>query len=136
MAKVYKPIKNLAAKRKAGIICSWALLGLLLGLFAFWNIFGETGSIAVWCFQSIPLLALTPGIYKHNYRSYSWLCFILLFYFIFAVERSMISTSTFTDYVFLGLVVALFISAMMTSRWVQRSQKQHLLNSKEIEANV
>ncbi|VUD51358.1 hypothetical protein TDB9533_01410 [Thalassocella blandensis] len=136
MPKVYKPIKHLHTKLRGGIATTWVLFTLLLGLFAFWNISRETGSLVVWCFQSIPLLALAPGMFKKNYRSYSWMCFVLLFYFIFAVERSMISTSTFTDYLFLALVVALFLATMMTSRWLQRSQKQHLLNPKEIEANV
>lgn len=136
MPKVYKPIRNLSAKLQGGTLTTWVLLAMLLCLFAYWNLTGDSGSIVVWCFQSIPLLALVPGMVKHNYRSYSWMCFVLLFYFIFAVERSLVSTSSVSDYIFLALVVALFLATMMTSRWLQRTQKQHLLNSKETEANV
>lgn len=139
MSKTYKPIKHLSLKLKSGTIVTWSLLGLMLILFTYWNAIRDLsigGIVAVWSLQSLPLLALLPGIYKKNYRSYSWLCFILLFYFIVAVERAMVSTSTWTDYIFVGLIVGLFISSMMTGRWLQRTQKQHLIDQQDIENDV
>ncbi len=80
-------------------------------------------SFAVLAIQAGPILALLPGIIQKRYRSYNWLCFLLLFYFIFAVERVFTSVSNTSDFLFLALIVLLFISSMMTSRWLQRLQK-------------
>lgn len=136
MAKTYKPIHHLPQKLRYGKIVTWSMLAALPLLFAYWSLGREEGAFTIWCVQSLPLLAIAPGIYKQLYRSYSWLCFLLLFYFILAVERALISTSSWSDYVFLALVVGLFISSMMTSRWLQRTQKQHLIEPKESDTNV
>lgn len=103
---------------------SMSLYIALLFLFLYWNITREEGFlVGIWLVQSLPLLALLPGMLKKYYRTYSWLCFGLLFYFIFAVERVFSSVHQLSDYIFLGLVVLLFISSMMTSRWMQYVQK-------------
>ena len=124
MAKIYKPIKHLHEKRRIASITTYVTIGLILALFGYWNITRESGfSIVVLAFQTLPLLLILPGIIKGYYRAYSWLCFILLMYFIVAVERSMLSTAQYLDYVFVGLIVILFCSSMMAGRWLQREQK-------------
>lgn len=73
--------------------------------------------------QSLPLVLLLPSLIGNHYRAYSWLCFIMLLYFIFAVMNALISTAGTVDYLFLLLTVLTFIAAMMASRWLQRVQK-------------
>lgn len=73
--------------------------------------------------QSLPLLSLLPGLIKNYYRAYSWLCFIVLLYFIFAVLGAFKSTANALDYIFLVLIVNLFVTSMMASRWLQRELK-------------
>lgn len=73
--------------------------------------------------QSLPLVLLLPSLIGNHYRAYSWLCFIMLLYFIFAVMNALISTADTVDYLFLVLTVLIFITAMMASRWLQRVQK-------------
>jgi len=124
MAQTLTEIPHLATKLRYATAISYSLFFAIIGLFTYWNLTRSSGfSITVWCIQALPLLALLPSMLKKAYRAYSWLCFILLFYFIFAVERSFLSTSTHSDFVFVGLVALLFIAAMMTSRWMQRQQK-------------
>lgn len=74
--------------------------------------------------QSLPLVLLLPSLLGNHYRAYSWLCFIMLLYFIFAVMNALISTANITDYLFLLLTILTFIAAMMASRWLQRVYKQ------------
>jgi len=74
--------------------------------------------------QSLPLILLLPSLIGNHYRAYSWLCFIILLYFIFAVINAFISTAGIADYLFLLLTTLTFIAAMMASRWLQRVQKQ------------
>ncbi|MDO6423247.1 DUF2069 domain-containing protein [Saccharophagus degradans] len=98
----------------------------LLALFIFWNISRPSGfNITILLIQCVPLLAFLPGILQNHYRTYSWVCFIILFYFVKAVEGAFASTANFTDGIFIGLTVYLFVCAMMASRWAQRMLYQH-----------
>lgn len=100
------------------------LFALLITLFIFWNVTRHDGfNVGIFLFQTLPLLALLPGLLQPLYRSYTWLCFLLLFYFIFSIQRVFSSVSHTSDVIFLGLIVMLFVSSMMTSRWMQRLQK-------------
>lgn len=96
--------------------------GLVL-LLVCWNMFlSEGGPLwTILAVQLLPLLVFLPGIITKHYRTYSWLCFILLFYFIRAVEGVFMSNANSMDWLFLLLVVALFINSMLCSRWLQRS---------------
>lgn len=73
--------------------------------------------------QITPLIAFIPGLTSQYYRAFSWLCFLMLLYFIFAVMESLASTATISDHVFLILIVTTFITSMMCSRYAQRVQK-------------
>lgn len=122
MNKPIKNIPNLETKRWWSKTISLTLLASLISLFAWWNLINQSPAlITIWLFQSLPLLLLLPGILMNYYRSYSWLCFVLLFYFVKAVEGGMLSTAKFSDGLFIMLTVTLFISAMMASRWQQYS---------------
>lgn len=115
---------SLNSKLKVALFATYSLYSLLLLLFVYWNINRESGFMAgVLIVQTLPLVALLPGMLKNRYRSFSWLCFILLFYFIFAVERVFSSLRGLQDFIFVTIVVALFIASMMASRWLQRQQK-------------
>ena len=123
MTRQYKPIKHLPTKLRYGTWITYLLLATVVGLFCYWGLLRQQFSIAIFVVQSTPLLALVPGLVSRSYRSYSWLCFVLLFYFILAVERALTSVASFTDFIFLTVVIMLFISSMMTSRWLQRTLK-------------
>ena len=89
----------------------------LLGLFLYWNVTRSSGfSVAVWLVQSLPLLALLPGMLTRHHRAFTWLCFVMLPYFVFAVEQVFISTATYLSYLFLTQTVILFIASMLTSK--------------------
>ena len=95
----------------------------LLALLAAWNL--TRPQYPTWkllLLQALPLLLLLPGLMRKHYRTYIWLCFILLFYFIKGVEGVLISTAGASDYLFLCLVIILFISSMLCSRWIQQSE--------------
>ena len=90
-----------------------------------WNLTRANGPTwQILLLQILPLLLLLPGLIKKHYRTYIWLCFILLFYFIKGVEGVLVSTAVYSDYLFLSLVIFLFINSMLCSRWLQ--QFQHL----------
>lgn len=66
----------------------------------------------------IPLLIFIPGLIKQTFRTYSWICFVCLVYFV-AIFPVAYTRSLWSDWLITALVTILFISSMMTSRWLQ-----------------
>lgn len=66
----------------------------------------------------IPLLIFIPGLIKQTFRTYSWICFVCLIYFV-AIFPVAYTRSLWSDWLITFLVTTLFISSMMTSRWLQ-----------------
>ncbi len=91
--------------------------GLLL-LFTALNLFRETGNIKLWMVQIIPLLIFIPALRNETHRSYSWLCFVALMYFLVIIPLLM-TRWLWSDWLITLLVTVLFIASMMTSRWLQ-----------------
>lgn len=96
-------------------------LVLLVAGLSLWQIIRPGGPLYVlWVVQLIPLVMFVPGLLRDNPRAYIGLCFVLLLYFIKGVEGVFHPARTWIDYLLLILSVFLFITAMLTSRWLQR----------------
>lgn len=76
-------------------------------------------SFKLWLVKIFPLLIFLPGFIKQKYRTYSWLCFGILPYFIWMTPLVM-GRGNLSDWTMTILIVVLFISSMMTSRWMQQ----------------
>ncbi|WP_317931588.1 DUF2069 domain-containing protein [Halioxenophilus sp. WMMB6] len=71
----------------------------------------------------LPLLIFIPGLkVRIAYRTYSWMCFVLLAYFTAFVVELGSPLRVWTDAVNLVLVSILFCSALLSSRYTQRWQ--------------
>ncbi len=84
----------------------------------------------LWTVLLAPCLSLAiflPGMLQNHARSYDWLCFVILIHFTVGVTNVMSPSSAWNDYVQTLLSSALFISAMMASRW----QKASLRNAQD-----
>lgn len=115
-------------KAQLASFSTYGLLILTLSILLIWNISRENG--ATWfilALQCLPLMVLIPGLLKSNHRTFSWLCFIILLYFILAVMNAMQSLANWLDYVFLVSTVGIFLSAMMSSRWIRASNNESAL---------
>ncbi|MFS1522604.1 DUF2069 domain-containing protein [Microbulbifer sp. 2304DJ12-6] len=102
---------------KIALGINWFCYTGLLVLFAVWNLFLEGGSIPLWSIQTLPLLLVLPGLIQQRYRSYLWLCFILLLYITSGIVDVMMPSRGWQDGAMLTLSLILFFSAMMSSRW-------------------
>lgn len=110
--------RHLLLARRCTIAC-WGLM--ILGLSA-WQLTRPQGPIYVlWFIQLLPLAIFIPGMLRNNPRAYIGLCFVLLLYFIKAVEGVFSPARAWIDFWLLSGSVVLFISAMLTSRWLQRT---------------
>ena len=74
-------------------------------------------SLFQWTVQCGPLLIFWFGLRKRHRRTYLWLCFVLLLYFIKGVEGVMGPTPDLFDTVLLTASTSLFITSMMAARW-------------------
>lgn len=110
-------IRNrLVAARRCSFVC-WGLL--VFGL-SVWQLTRPQGpAYFLWLVQLLPLLIFFPAMRRDNPRGYIGLCFVLLLYFVKAVEGVFSPARAWIDFWLLGGSVVLFISAMLTSRWLQ-----------------
>lgn len=65
----------------------------------------------------VPLLLPLAGLIKQQPRSSAWLCFILCFYFIGGVLKAWANPWLWSGWLITGLSLALFITAMLFTRW-------------------
>lgn len=74
----------------------------------------------VWLVKLLPLLLFLPGMLKDNLRSFIWLCFVCLLYFIVLVQRLFVVQGDTLAIVGTVAVVTLFTAAMLYVRWRAR----------------
>lgn len=78
----------------------------------------------IWLGKLLPLLLFLPGMLRDRLRSYIWLCFVCLLYFIALVERVFALPGQALAWLGLAAVVTLFCSAMFYVRWRARALRQ------------
>jgi len=88
-------------------------------LMSWLNFLPADSSLKLWLVKILPLLIFVPGFIQKKYRTYSWLCFAILPYFIWIVPLVM-GRGNLGDWLMTLLIVVLFIASMMTSRWMQQ----------------
>lgn len=92
-------------------------VGLLFILVLLYAI-NPDSSLAMLVVQLLPLLIFIPGLRRNRHRTYSWLCFVVLIYFV-AIIPMVMGRGLWSDWLITLLCTTLFCSAMMTSRWLQ-----------------
>lgn len=80
----------------------------------------------VYLMQTIPLLMVLPGLWQRQPRSVIWLCFIILFHFLVAVENIFQSFSAGNVYIaaytcMIAIILSLFTSSILFVRWQKQS---------------
>ncbi|WP_339897044.1 DUF2069 domain-containing protein [uncultured Gilvimarinus sp.] len=115
-------VAPLTRRYQQGRLITLACLLSLIALFCFSNLFEPSGSIFRALVQCVPLALFIPGIWIGHHRTYSWLCFVILFYFTAFVVEAMSPFGNLVDYLATALSVILFLAAMMSSRWRQHSR--------------
>jgi uncharacterized membrane protein len=74
----------------------------------------------LWLGKLLPLLLFLPGMLRDRLRSYIWLCFVSLLYFIALVERLFALPGNALAITGTVAVVTLFVAAMLYVRWRAR----------------
>ena len=79
-----------------------------------------------WLVKLVPLLMFLPGMLRDSLRSFIWLCFVSLLYFIALVERVFAVPGGLLGWSGLVAVCVLFCSGMLYVRWRARSLREFL----------
>jgi len=101
---------------------TWLAWGLLLGT-QIADAWVHGFPWIIWLGKLLPLLIFLPGMLNNKLRSYIWVCFVSLLYFLSLVERLFAQPDSILAILGMLAVVTLFIAAMMFVRWRAREQK-------------
>lgn len=74
----------------------------------------------LWAIFCLPLLVFLPGMLRGSWKTYLWLCFVLLVYFTVVVTNLFFPDADAFDWTELVLVCVLFVASMLFGRWRQR----------------
>ena len=111
---------SLADKTRVVCWCSYAIL-LVQQVAEVW--LGQAPWI-IWLAVVLPLLIFLPGLLQDNLRSFIWLCFVCLLYFMRLVVDLFENPTNVFAIVGMVAVVLLFCSGMMYVRWRARELRQ------------
>ncbi len=120
MTDISQTTDNTAQLKLAKRASQWMVVALIV-LYTCTSLMSEN---ILWTVLLMPCLSLAmflPGMIKDHARSYDWLCFVILIHFTVGVTNVMSPSVEWNDYVQTLLSTALFISAMMASRWQKAS---------------
>jgi uncharacterized membrane protein len=106
--------KNRLAWSRPIAILSYLML-IVMMLYTEWKLPVDWALVNL---KLMPLLIFIPGLIKQTFRTYSWICFVCLIYFV-VIFPVAYTRSLWSDWLVTLLVTILFISSMMTSRWLQ-----------------
>jgi uncharacterized membrane protein len=119
-------------------LCLFAYFALLL-LFFFKTVAlpigGRSPNITMWVIHALPLLMFLPGMLRGNYRSYTWLAFMILMYFLLSVEGVFAPEPSHYHSLSLVLVVVIFTTCVLIIRW-KGMQHQWQLDQTEQEGKL
>ncbi len=74
----------------------------------------------IWALKLLPLLIFLRGMLQDNLRSFIWLCFVCLGYFMILVQRLFAQPGSLLVITGMVAVVVLFTAAMFYVRWRAR----------------
>jgi uncharacterized membrane protein len=102
------PPALIESSHRAVIFCYSALLAVFT-FYGIWQIpeGNITAIIVLWLIKSLPLLIFAPGLRARKLRTYAWLSFVVLLYFVQGVQ-----TAFTEDARLYGIVISLLLSLL------------------------
>lgn len=104
---------------RAAWLASWLSWSALLALQALDSLQHQAPWF-IWMVKLMPLLLFLPGMLRDNLRSYIWVSFVSLGYFVLLVLRLFAQPDSYYGISGMIAVVVLFIATMLYVRWRAR----------------
>lgn len=121
------PPALIASSHRAVVICYSALL-LIFTLYALWQIPGGnvTAIVVLWLIKALPLLIFVPGLRARKLRTYAWLSFVSLLYFVQSVQTAFTQDGRLYGIVVSVLLALLFCALVVYIRTFRSYYKMPL----------
>lgn len=131
MTQTWAPIPaSVQRARQASLVFYFGLIGLFTGN-SIVNMMGgmpATVAIFLWLVAVMPLSIFLPGLRRNStLRTYAWLCFLILMYFLHAVTTAFTTGTLFYGLVYSALCVALFCALVVYIRLAKKHLGMSLL---------
>lgn len=131
MARKPKPLPSLewlTSRVKLSRAISLASFIGLAALVTIWNlVFADLHGARTWVvvgIQLIPLLLVAPGMISGSPRAHAWMCFIVNLYFIQGVLAAIDPARMLYGWLEALISLALFISALLYTRWAYQYERK------------
>lgn len=92
------------------------MIGLLVALSIYQFSLPSGVNVTVFCLQALPLIILLPGIFQQRRRTYQWLGFVILLYFVRGVVGVLAPQVHWIDIAQLTLSLSIFLCSLLVSR--------------------
>lgn len=112
-----------ASRAKVAWLLTWLSWGALL-LQQSYDSWVHSAPGFIWALKLVPMVLFLPGMLRDNLRSYIWLCFVSLGYFLVLVQRAFAQPADISVWIGLAAVVLLFNAAMLYVRWRARELRE------------
>ncbi len=76
--------------------------------------------VGYWLLKVVPLLLFIPGLRQRSHKAASWLAYMIMLYFVFAVMDAFTPGSGVFGWLMVLLSLSVFVSSMMFTRWQKR----------------
>jgi uncharacterized membrane protein len=83
-----------------------------------------TGTL-YWALRSLPLLLFVPGLIKKSHKAASWLAYVIMLYFVFAITVLFTQGTELWGWLLLVMTLTVFITAMLFTRWQKAALRCH-----------
>ena len=121
--KAYVPEHYIVKAKVGWLLCLFSYffeIMLLVLMFLVIVPEGKTANLTVFILYTLPLIPFAPYLLKRGIRAHVWLCFLSLFYFMFAVPSAIDPRYGLLGRIELCNTILLFVATLCFSRWEQR----------------
>ena len=103
--------------RRAVMITYFTLL-IVFTVYSLWQLPASNlpSIIFLWLMRSVPLLIFLPGLLKRHLRTFAWLSFVVLLYFVQSVQTAFTQDGRLYGLIVTGLLCVLFCAVVVYIR--------------------
>ncbi|WP_320818920.1 DUF2069 domain-containing protein [Thalassolituus sp.] len=75
-----------------------------------------TGTL-YWSLRSLPLLLFIPGLLKKSHKAASWLAYVIMLYFVFAITVLFTQGTELWGWLLIAMTLTVFVTTLLFTRW-------------------
>ena len=124
LSSANSPEPAIIATSHRAVIFSYTALLAVFALYGVWQLFNGGNAVAIvvlWLIKTVPLAIFIPGLRVRKLRTYAWLSFVSLLYFVQSVQ-----TAFTVDARAYGVLVTLLVATLFCALVVYiRSYRGH-----------